>query len=389
MEFSQITKNISESIFSILEDKRRNLVKQGKEVVNLSVGTPDFFPDEHVVNALSEAASRPENYGYAIKDMPELKEAAILWYKRRYGVELTHSEVTSINGSQEGLSHIFLSMVDPGDIVIIPNPSYPIFAFGALLAHAQLYYAPLLEENKFLIDFSAIPEDVAKAAKAIVVSYPNNPVTAVATDEFYRELIAFATKYDIIVLHDNAYSELVFGDGYNGSFLAYEGAKEIGVEFNSLSKSYNMTGCRISFALGNERILSEFRKVRSQIDYGVYLPIQHAAIAALNGPQNILARNRAGYRARMETLCGGLRSIGWEVPDSPATMFVWAPIPREGVTSTEFVMELLDKTGVIGVPGETFGSLGDKYIRFALTAPISTLKRAVEKIEESKILERD
>lgn len=385
MIFSQIANQIEENIFSVLEEKRRAFVNTGRSVINLSVGTPDFLPDTHVVQALSEAAADPRKYGYSLIDLPELTNAVIGWYARRFGVHLAPEQVTSVNGSQEGIAHIAFPLINPGDTVIVTNPGYPIFSFGPMLAGAKLYQAPLLAENDFLIDFDAIPPEVARDAKLIIVSYPNNPVTVMAPPDFYERLIAFAKQYDVFVIHDNAYSEITF-DQPGGSFLAFPGAMEVGIEFNSLSKSYNMTGCRISFALGNADVIRELKKLRSQIDYGVFKPIQYAAIAAINGPQSILDRNREGYRARRDALCSGLRRAGWRCPDSQASMFVWAPLPAGYNQSQPFVMELLERTGVICVPGDSFGSLGEGYVRFALTATCEQIHEAIERIQESGMI---
>lgn len=382
MEFFDI------NIFSKLDDKKKELHEAGREVINLSVGTPDFEPDTHVMQALKNASQDMENYKYSLQDMPEMIDAVIAWYQRRYGVLLTREQVTSVYGSQEGIAHIAFPFCNPGDTVIVTDPCYPIFQFGPLLASAELYYTSLKKENGFLIDFASIPEHIAQKAKMIFVSYPNNPVTVKADIGFYTELAAWAKQYDIIVVHDNAYSELVM-DGEPGmSFLSVPGGMDVGVEFNSLSKSYNLTGLRISFALGNETIIRNLRCIRSQIDYGISFPVQKAAIAALNGPQDILERNRVGYRLRRDALCGGLRSIGWDVEDSPATMFVWAPLPKGYSNSEAFVLELLDKTGVICVPGSSFGPAGEGFVRFALVQDVPMINRAIKLIGESGILDK-
>lgn len=388
MEFSKISNSIVPNIFSVLEEKRRKAVSEGKEIINLSIGTPDFLPQPHIVKALSECAADPKKYGYSINDLPELVRAVQNWYSRRYGVQLSAEGITSVNGSQEGIAHIAFALINPGDTVIVPNPGYPIFSFGPFMAGAKFYEAPLTAENNFLMDFDAIPEDAAKAAKLIVVSYPNNPVCATADISFYERLVAFAKKYDIMVVHDNAYSEIILDGEPGASFLSVPGAIDVGIEFNSLSKTYNMTGARISFAVGNENIIQEFKKLRSQIDYGVFIPIQHAAIAALEGPQDFLENQRAQYRERRDALCGGLRNIGWYCPDSKGTMFVWAPLPKGFSDSTQFVLELFDRTGVICVPGDSFGSLGNGYVRFALTATPQTIRRAIQKIDESGIIQK-
>ena len=373
-------------IFNVLDDKRKELQAQGRKVYNLSVGTPDFQPEPHVMRALCEAAAKPENYKYALSDRPELSEAVQGWYRRRYGVELAAEEIMSVYGSQEGLAHIGLALCDPGDVVLVPNPGYPIFEMGPFLYGAKIVCYDLLEENGYLPDLTAIPEETARAAKAMIVSYPAHPICRTAPPSFYEELIAFAKKYDIIILHANAYSEIVF-DGEEGrSFLSFPGAKEVGVEFNSLSKTYNLTGARISFVLGNREIVGKFRTLRSQIDYGVFLPVQFAAVAALNGPQDGVERQRLEYQARRDALCGGFRSIGWNVPDSQGSMFVWAPLPEGYTDSAAFCIELVERTGLLCTPGSAFGSLGEGHVRFAMVQPVEVMEEIVRSVAESGII---
>ncbi len=386
MRFSGKMKYFDINIFAKLDEKKAEHRKAGGEIIDLSVGTPDFKPDEHVIEALKAAAADTDNYKYSIADMPSLIEAVMGWYKRRYGVGLNPEEITSVYGSQEGIAHIALPLCDPGDTVIVPSPCYPVFECGPRLAGAEVYSAPLLPENGFLIDLDAIPEDAARSARMIVVSYPNNPVTATAPPSFYEKLIWWAKKYEVAVVHDNAYSELVMDGEPGPSFLSFKGAKDVGIEFNSLSKSYNLTGLRISFAMGNGEIIRNFRYVRSQIDYGISFPVQIAAMAALNGPQDILDRNRKGYRERRDALCSGLRSVGWNVPDSPATMFVWAKLPGAYKNSYDFVLKLLDATGVVCVPGSSFGTAGEGFVRFALTSSVETINRIPELIRKSGII---
>lgn len=386
MQFAEKMGFLQPGIFLELENRRKELVNKGRQVINLSVGTPDFAPAGHVMEALREAAADPENYKYSLADLPAMTEAVIGWYGRRYGVSLEKDEVLSVFGSQEGLAHVPLCLLNPGDTVLVPDPGYPIFGIGPFIAGARLATTPLRAENNYLVDFDAIDKATAGRAKLMVVSYPNNPVTATADYTFYEKLVRFAKKHDILVIHDNAYSELVM-DGEPGlSFLAVPGAKDVGIEFNSLSKSHNLTGCRISFAIGNRDVIEKFRILKSQIDYGMFYPLQYAAIAALNGPQDIVAQNRRGYRQRRDALCGGLRSIGWQVPDAPATMFVWAKLPEGYTRSFDFTMALLEKAGVLCVPGETFGALGEGYVRFALVQPVHVMERAVENIRTSGIL---
>ena len=375
-------------IFAILNEKKDELVRQGREVFNLSVGTPDFKPAPHVMEAFYKACQDPENYKYSLVDIPELLQAVVGHYERRYGVQIEPEEIMSINGSQEGIAHIALAFCDAGDVVLVPNPGYPIFSIGPFLCGAEPVTYDLKPENHYMPDFSAIPADVAKKAKFMIVSYPLNPVCAAADDTVYEELIRFAKENDIIVLHDNAYSDIIYDGRKGGSFLHYEGAKDVGVEFYSLSKSYNLTGARISFVIGNKEIIQKFKTVRSQIDYGVFKPVQYGAIAALEGPQDAVLAQCEEYERRNKALCGGLRSIGWNVPDSEGTMFVWAPIPEGYTSSEEFCMDLVEKTGVLCTPGSSFGSLGEGFVRFALVRDVPTMERIVRVIDESGILKR-
>ena len=305
-----------------------------------------------------------------------------------YRAALEPEEIMSVNGSQEGIAHVALPLCDPGDVVLCPNPGYPIFEMGPWLCGAEIAYYDLHEENHYLPDLDAIPEDLAKRAKMMVVSYPLNPVCVAAPRSFYEKLIAFAKKYNIIILHDNAYSDIIY-DGREGiSFLSIPGAKEVGVEFNSLSKTYNLTGARISFVVGNREIIQAFSKVRSQIDYGVFLPIQRAAVEALNGPQDGVKTRREEYQRRRDALCGGFRSIGWNVPDSEGTMFVWAPIPEHYSDSVTFCMDLMERSGLICTPGSAFGSLGEGHVRFALVQPVEKIREIVAAVDACGILEK-
>lgn len=385
-EFSEKSNAIEGGIFNILNDKKKDLLNRGMKVFNFSIGTPDFQPAPHIMEAMQEACKDPQNYKYAIDDKPELVQAMIGYYKNRFGVKLEENEIMTVYGSQEGMAHFGWAVCNPGDVVLVPNPGYPIFSIGPMFCDAKVVEYPIYPEDNYMLKFENIPEDVAKKAKLIVVSYPLNPVCAVADDKFYEELIAFAKKYNIIVLHDNAYADIVYGGRKGKSFLEYEGAKEVGVEFYSLSKTYNMTGMRISFTVGNADIISQFKKIRSQIDYGIFSAIQMAAAAALTGPQDMVKEQCAEYERRNKALCGGLRSIGWNVPDSQGSMFVWAKIPEGFEGSEDFVLKLMEKSGVIVVPGTAFGSLGEGYVRFALVYPVEVINEAVKAIDESGIL---
>ena len=384
--FAKRMDSFQEGIFTVLNKKKNELLAQGRTIYNLSVGTPDFKPAPHVMQALTESASKPENYKYSLVERPALLEAMQNFYNRRFGVQLDTKQIMAVNGSQEAMTHICWALCDPGDVVLVPNPGYPIFEVGPFLCGAEIVKYPLYEENGFLPKFSDIPEETAKRAKVMVVSYPANPVCATANDAFYEELIAFAKKYNIIIIHDNAYADIIY-DGEGQSFLKYDGASEVGVEYYSLSKTFDLTGARVSFVLGNEAIIQKFRTLRSQIDYGIFYPVQDAAIAALNGPFDGVERQQEEYAARNRALCGGLRSIGWNVPDSKGTMFVWAPIPASYTSSEKFTLDLMEKSGVIVVPGSSFGSLGEGYVRMALVLDVPTMEKVVQVIKESGILE--
>lgn len=386
LEFSKKAEGFEAGIFAILNERKEELQKEGKTIYNLSVGTPDFQTPKRVMEAVSRAAQDPDNYKYALKDLPQLVETLQEFYQKRFGVELEAEEIMSIYGSQEGMAHIAWVLCDPGDLVLVPNPGYPIFKIGPLFCDAQVWEYPLLEENGFLPKLDEIPEDIAESAKFMVVNYPGNPVCRTAPDSFYEELIAFAKKYNIVILHDNAYSDIVYGGKRGTSFLAFPGAKEVGVEFYSLSKSYNYTGARMSFVVGNRKIIEKFRALRSQIDYGIFLPVQYGAIAALQEPEETVLAQCEEYEKRNHTLCQGLRDIGWNVPDSEGTMFVWAPLPEGYTDSQKFCIELMEKSGVICVPGSSFGSLGEGYVRFALVLPPEELEKVVESIRNSGII---
>ena len=388
MDFSNKFGQSKANILMDLDNAKRRLEAQGREIINLSIGTPDLKPDKHVMEEVSKGFLDPENYKYGMTESPELLQAVISWYKRRYNVELKPENITAVNGSQEGIAHIGFPLLNPGEAALVPDPCYQIFGFGAFLSGAELCYMPLLKENNYIIDLDAIPEETAKRAKFMIVSYPNNPTTAQADESFYLRLIEFAKKYDIIVLHDNAYSELIYDGGKGISFLQFPGAMDVGIEFNSLSKSYNLTGLRLSFALGNAEIIKRFRAFRSQIDYGICKGIQNAAIAALNGSQDILERNRAEYKKRRDYLYEGLNRIGWKVPCSDATMFTWYPIPEKyGTDDAKFTFDLLNMAGVVCVPGSSFGEHGKGYVRMALVRPCDVLEKAIQNIADSGILE--
>lgn len=373
-------------IFADLNEKQENLRKMGRKIYNLSIGTPDFLPPVAVTEEISNACANPENYGYTLTDMPELLDAVKNYYSRRFGVEINNDEIVSVHGTQEGMGHLGLALLNDGDKVLLPNPGYPVFEAGMRLGNANIEFYPLLAENNFLPDFDNIDESVAKSAKLMVISYPYNPVCTVAPDEVYQKAIDFCKKYDIILIHDNAYSDIIFDNNSGGSFLRFDGAKQIGAEFFSLSKSFNVTGARISFLIGNKQIIDAVKLLRSQYDFGMFKPIQLGAIKALNQSFDAVQAQCDEYQKRRDALCGGLRSIGWNVKNSEGTMFVWAKIPQGYNSSKEFCMELMEKAGVVCTPGDAFGSLGEGYVRFALVLPSDELFDVVNAIKNSGII---
>lgn len=387
LKFAARMKDFEEGIFQVLNEKKNERLEQGKTVYNLSVGTPDFEPAKHIIEAVAESASKPENYKYALADLPELTQSVIGRFENRYGVELHKEEVMSVYGSQEGITHIGLSLCDAGDVVLVPNPGYPIFAIGPSLAGARLVTYDLTPDNGYLPDLDKMDKSLVEETKFMIVSYPMNPICKTAPKSFYEKLVNWARENNIIIIHDNAYSDIIY-DGRTGiSILSIPGAKEVCVEFYSLSKSYNYTGARMGFLVGNSRIVANFKKLRSQIDYGTFLPVQYGAIAALSGPDDMIKEQCMEYQKRRDALCGGLRAIGWNIPDSEGTMFAWGAIPEKyGSNDVAFVMELMEKSGVLCTPGSSFGTLGAGHVRFALTLPVEKIKEAVEAVRESGVL---
>ena len=384
MQASQRLDRFGAEVFASLNNKLLALKAQGKTIYNMSVGTPDFKPYDHVVEALTQAAQDPEMWKYALRDLPELKQAVCDYYERRFGVSgITPSMVQSCNGTQEGVGHLGLALLDPGDTILVPDPCYPVFEAGAKIADAKLEYYPLVAEHNYLPYVAGIDPEVADRAKYMIVSLPANPVGSVGTPEVYEEIIAFAREHDLLIVHDNAYSDIVFDGEPGGSFLQYPGALEVGVEFFSLSKSFNVTGARIGFLVGREDVVSAFAKQRSQIDFGMFFPIQKAAIACLNGPRDEVEAQRLKYQERRDALCDGLEGLGWERPNAHGSMFVWAKLPGGRTDSMAFCEELMEKAGVVVTPGASFGPSGEGHVRMALVLPPDQIALAVEAIREA------
>lgn len=384
MQASQRLDRFGAEVFASLNNKLLALKAQGKTIYNMSVGTPDFKPYDHVVEALTQAAQDPEMWKYALRDLPELKQAVCDYYERRFGVSgITPSMVQSCNGTQEGMGHLGLALLDPGDTILVPDPCYPVFEAGAKIADAKLEYYPLVAEHNYLPYVAGIDPEVADRAKYMIVSLPANPVGSVGTPEVYEEIIAFAREHDLLIVHDNAYSDIVFDGEPGGSFLQYPGALEVGVEFFSLSKSFNVTGARIGFLVGREDVVSAFAKLRGQIDFGMFFPIQKAAIACLNGPRDEVEAQRLKYQERRDALCDGLEGLGWERPNAHGSMFVWAKLPGGRTDSMAFCEELMEKAGVVVTPGASFGPSGEGHVRMALVLPPDQIALAVEAICEA------
>ena len=384
MQASQRLDRFGAEVFASLNNKLLALKAQGKTIYNMSVGTPDFKPYDHVVEALTQAAQDPEMWKYALRDLPELKQAVCDYYERRFGVSgITPSMVQSCNGTQEGVGHLGLALLDPGDTILVPDPCYPVFEAGAKIADAKLEYYPLVAEHNYLPYVAGIDPEVADRAKYMIVSLPANPVGSVGTPEVYEEIIAFAREHDLLIVHDNAYSDIVFDGEPGGSFLQYPGALEVGVEFFSLSKSFNVTGARIGFLVGREDVVSAFAKLRGQIDFGMFFPIQKAAIACLNGPRDEVEAQRLKYQERRDALCDGLEGLGWERPNAHGSRFVWAKLPGGRTDSMAFCEELMEKAGVVVTPGASFGPSGEGHVRMALVLPPDQIALAVEAIREA------
>lgn len=355
----------------------------GKDIINLGLGDPDVTPPQHLLDALRDAVCCPDNHHYpSFYSNRPLKEAIANWYRRRFGVELDpDGEILPVLGSSEGLFHIHLCLLDIGDVALVPDPSYPSYEAGVTLAGGQVEWVPLLKENGFLPDLEAIPADTAQRAKMIWLNYPNNPTAATANPDFFEKLVAWAKAYDVVVVHDNPYTEICF-DGYRPpSFMQFAGAKEVGVEFHSLSKSYNCCGWRVGMLVGNRDIIAAMAKIKSHSDRGLYYPMQMVATKALDGPDGFMAERNEVFRERRDLVVGSLKEIGLEVDCPKATFYVWSTVPR-GRLSRDFCFELLDAANVWIIPGSMYGKHGEGYMRLALTHPVERLAEAMRRLKE-------
>lgn len=387
VEYSERIKSLPPYLFAQIDKKKREKLSQGVDIIDLGVGDPDIPTPEPIVKAMQKAVEKPEHHRYpSYEGMLSFRSAVADFYKRRFGVYLDpHKEVIALIGSKEGIAHFPLAFINPGDVVLCPDPAYPVYKIGTIFAGGMPYTLPLKEENHFLPDFKNVPEEVLRKAKLIWVNYPNNPTSAVATESFYRELIQWAKEHNIIVASDLAYSEIYFGKEKPTSILQIEGAKDVAIEFHSLSKTYNMTGWRIGMAVGNEKLIAGLGKVKTNVDSGQFQAIQEAAITALNLPESEVQKIRDIYKQRREVMVKALESIGLEVYNSSATFYLWVKVPK-GFTSAEFVSVLLDQCSIVCTPGNGFGDYGEGYFRISLTLPTERLLQAVERINKLKIL---
>lgn len=380
--FAQRIENLPPYLFARIDEMKAKKRAEGVDVIDLGVGDPDLPTPPHIVDALIDAAKNPDNHHYpSYLGMAAYRQAVAGWYNMRFGVDVDpNSQVISLMGSKDGVAHIPEALVGPGDYVLVPSPGYPVYSTGALFAEAKTHEMPLLKENGFLPDLDAIPKDVAKKAKLMWINYPNNPTSAIAPPSFYQEVVEFAREHGIVVVSDNAYSEISF-DGYKApSFLETVGADEIGIEMHSLSKTYNMTGWRIGMAVGNKEVIRGLGIVKTNIDSGVFNPVQYAAIAALQGPQDCVAEACKVYQERRDVLVSGLTKLGFDVTTPKATFYVWMSVPD----SISFAAKMLDETGIVVTPGVGFGKSGEGYVRFAITRSVDRIKEAVDRMGEVK-----
>lgn len=386
MRMAQRIENLPPYLFAEIEKKIDAAKAAGVDVISLGIGDPDRPTPQHIVEALQREAERPENHRYpSYKGMGAFRRAVASWYEHRFGVRLDPDrEVVSLIGSKEGIAHVPLAFVDPGDVNLVPDPGYPVYAIGTLFAGGRSYPMPLLEKNGYLPDLTEIPSDVARRARMMFLNYPNNPTGAVAPLSFFEEVVRFAREYEIVVCHDAAYSEVAFGGYRPHSFLEAQGAKEVGIEFHSLSKTYNMTGWRIGWAAGNAEAIEALGRIKTNIDSGVFEAIQRAGIEALTGPQECVDAMCSLYEERMRIAVDGLNSLGWNVQAPKATFYLWAPAPS-GMSSTAFAAALLEKAGVVVTPGVGYGERGEGYFRISVCLEAERIREAFDRMKEAGI----
>ena len=372
-------------LFAEIDKKKEEMRQKGMDLIDLGIGDPDLPTPRLIIERLKKAAENPKNHRYpSYEGMIEFRTAVAQWYEKRFGVMLDpRTEVLSLIGSKEGIAHIPLAFVNPGDYVLVPSPGYPVYRVSTIFAEGIPYFLPLFKENGFLPNLSEIPAEIAEKAKLLFINYPNNPTSAIAGKSFFEEVVAFAHRYQIMVCHDAAYSEIAFNGYQPLSFLQVEGAKEVGIEFHSLSKTFNMTGWRIGFAVGHPEIISGLGRVKTNIDSGLFQAIQEAGIVALNHFDTPLPEIIETYERRRDVMVKGLQEIGLEVDRPKATFYLWIHVPRE-YTSAQFATLLIEQAGIVATPGNGFGDAGEGYIRMALTVDEKRLKEAIERLKRIK-----
>ncbi len=381
MRTAKRIENLPPYLFVEISRKIAEKRAQGLDVISLGIGDPDIPTPSHVIERLCQAAQDPQNHRYPESEgLPEFRHNIAQWYKSRFGVTLDPDrEVLPLIGAKDGIGHIALCFIDPGDIALVPDPGYPVYSIGTMFAGGSSYYMPLIEDNDFLPDLDSIPADIAQKAKVLWINYPNNPTAAVAELEYFERVVAFANKYDVAICHDGPYTEVAF-DGYHPvSFLEAAGAKDVGVEIHSLSKSYNMTGWRVGMAVGNAEIIDALRRVKSNLDSGIPQAIQYAAMEALTGPQDCVTEHNKIYQRRRDRLLQTLNQIGLKAKPPCASLYIWARVP-DGYNSIEFATMLLDEAGVVVTPGVGYGKHGEGYIRLSLTIPDERLEEAMVRL---------
>lgn len=372
-------------VFSQVNARKMELRRQGIDIIDLGMGDPDQPTPQHIIDKLNEVSNDPKTHGYSPSaGLPALRRAICRHYKRRFDVDLDpESEAIVTIGSKEGLAHICLALLDPGDLAIVPNPAYPLHLYGVAIANGNVLSLPLRPEKNFVPEIAMIARELWPKPRVMIFNFPNNPTTATVDIEFFEEIVDFARRQDIIIIHDMAYSDITF-DGFEvPSLLQVKGAKEIGVEFYTMSKSYNMAGWRVGFCLGNPEVIKALSVIKQYYDYGVFTPIQVAAIAALDGPQNCVRESRELYQGRRDTLVDGLTRIGWPVPTPKASMFVWAPMPEayQHMGSMNFALKLMEEAEVAVSPGVGFGDMGEGYVRIGLVENDHRIRQAVRNIK--------
>jgi LL-diaminopimelate aminotransferase len=381
VELAERLRKLPPYLFAEIDRQKKEARARGADLVDLGIGDPDLPTPAHVIEALARAAREPKNHRYPdYEGLLAFRQAAAAWYQNRFGVSLDPAtEVLTLIGSKEGTAHIPMAFVNPGDVVLVPDPGYPVYAAGTWFAGGEPCFLPLQAERQFLPDLDAIPAEPLRRAKMLFLNYPNNPTAAIATREFFERVVEFARRHDVIVCHDAMYSELRF-DGYEPpSFLQTPGAKEVGVEFHSCSKTYSMTGWRIGFVVGNREVIKGLGQVKTNVDSGVFQAVQEAGIAALTGPQDYAAQARAIYQERRDLVVDGLRKLGLPVTPPRATFFVWAPVP-DGSDSRKWASRLLQEAGVVVTPGVGFGAAGEGFYRIALTVDKARIAEALDRL---------